>query len=369
MRRRDLLLMPSLPLKILVLDASPTHPLAGAEGVQDGSIEVVPAAGLQEALGLVREHAFALALLDLDLCSDTPLLRQLLGSPPLRDLPLILLGSSPAQADGLEAAGAVLPDFLLKPVPAQRLHARLRLWLELASRQLEFDERQQDLQRLARLQAGMVDALSHDIRTPLSALTLNAELITRGSEAQNVRQAALRMKSALAMLGLQIDHLARVAAGGDTGLRPMVGPLDARSLVQERMAALSARMPAVQAWQLSGEGDAQIQGDATLLADAVDGLLKLAAAHAAGGTVNVAVDGRSRRALRLGLQFEQTLPDAEQLRLFACAPATPGLAAPRADTAWGEAVSIVRAHGGSLIGRSRPREGTLFECLLPRGTD
>ena len=356
--------MPSLPLKILVLDASPTQLLASAEAVQDGSIEVVPAPGLQVALSLLQDQRFALALLDLDLCCDAELLRQVVGSTGLRGVPVILLGSSPAQADGLAADGAALHDFLLKPVPAQRLHGRLRLWLELAARQLEFDERQQELQRLARLQSVMVDALSHDIRTPLSALTLNAELIARGSEAPNVRQAALRIKSALSMLGLQIEHLARVAAGGDTGLRPMVGLLDARALVQERLTARAVRVPAVLAWELTGGGDAQIQGDATLIADAVDGLLKLAAAHAAEGQVHVAVDGRSRRSLRLSIQFDQTLPDAEQLRLFASTAA-----APRVDTAWEEAGSIVRAHGGSLIGRSRAREGTVFECLLPRGTD
>ena len=361
--------MPSLPLKILVLDTSPTQLLASAEGVQDGSIEVAPVSGLQAALDLVRDQDFALALLDLDLCNDGQLLRRLLASTGLRDVPVILLGSSPAQADGLEAAGAVLHDFLLKPVPAQRLHGRLRLWLELAARRLEFDERQQELQRLARLQSVMVDALSHDVRTPLSALTLNAELIARGSEAQNVRQAALRIKSALAMLGLQIDHLARVAAGGDTGLRPMLGPLDARALVQERVTALSTRVPAVLAWELTGEGDAQLQGDATLIADAVDGLLKLAAAHAAGGPVNVVVDGRSRRTLRLGIQFDQALPDAEQRRLFASPPAAQRQPPSSFDGAWDEAGSVVRAHGGSLIGRSRPREGTVFECLLPREAD
>lgn len=361
--------MTSLPLKILVLDASPQQLLATEAGLVDETAEVLCARDVPQAHELARQHAVALVLVDLDLCAADAGLQQLLGDERLRGVAVVMLGSSPAQAHALHDVASAALDFLLKPVPAQRLQRRLRIWLDLAAQRGERDERQQELQRLARLQAQMVGALSHDIRTPLSALMLNAELIARGSEAQNLRQAAQRIKSALAMLGLQIDHLVNVAGAGDAELRPMVRPLDVRALVRDRLLAFCDRSPGGPEWSPSGEGDATAWVDATLLGDAIDGLLKLAAVHAGDGPVSLAVDGRSLRSLTLRIQFAAVLPDAEQRQLFGGAPAQPGQRAAHVGPALAEAESIVRAHGGSLIGRSSPREGTLFEWMLPRAID
>ena len=361
--------MTSLPLKILVLDASPRQMLAAEGGLSDESVQVLGARDLAAAIELARQHEVALALLDLDLPGGDAGVRQLCNSERLRGVPIVVLGSTPAQASAWDSGDAGAVDFLLKPLPAQRLRRSLRRWLDLAVQKAELDEQQQELQRLARLQAAMIGALSHDIRTPLSALTLNAELVARGSEAHSLRQAAQRIRSALAMLGLQIDHLVNVAGPGNTGLRPIARPLDLCALVQDRLRAFSERSPTTPEWALSGEGDAEASVDATLIADALDALLKLAAAHAGAGAVTVVVDGQSRRSVTLRIQFAAALPDAGQRQLFAGAPPQPGAPAPRVGPALAEAESIVRAHGGSLIGRSRLREGTLFECLLPRGLD
>lgn len=366
-----------LPLKILVLDASPQQLLATAVGLVDETVEILHASEVVQAQALARQHVVALVLVDLDLdlqpdpdrrAADAGL-QQLLGGERLRGVPVVLLGSSAAQADALHEVASAALDFMLKPAPAHRLQRRLRFWLALAAQQVECEERQQELQRLARLQAQMVEALSHDIRTPLSALMLNAELIARGSEAQNLRQAAQRIKSALTMLGLQIDHLVNVAGSAEAELRPMMRPLDMRALVLDRLAAFRARSPGGPQWLPGGEGDATASVDATLFGDAIDGLLKLAAAHAGQGPVNVAVDGRSRRSITLRLQFDAVLPEAEQRQLFGGVPAHPGQDAPRVGPALAEPESIVRAHGGSLIGRSSAREGTLFEWMLPRAIE
>lgn len=358
-------------MKILVLDASPQQLLATAVVQVDETAEVLRASDVVQAQTLVHQHEVALVLLDLDQdpdrCDADAGLQQLLLSERLRGVPVMMLGASPAQADALHDIAHAAFDFLLKPVPAHRLQRKLRFWLGLAAQQAELCERQQELQRLARLQAQMVSALSHDIRTPLSALMLNAELILRGSEAQNLRQAAQRIKSALAMLGLQIDHLVNVGGSSEAELHPALRVLDVRALVQVRLVAFRARLPGGPQCLATGEGDATARVDATLFGDAVDSLLKLAAAHAGQGAVSVSVDGRSRRTITLRLQFDAVLPDAEQL--FGGAPAPAGQDAQPVGPALAEAVSIVRAHGGSLIGRSRPREGTLFEWMLPRAIE
>jgi signal transduction histidine kinase len=40
---------------------------------------------------------------------------------------------------------------------------------------------------------------------------------------------------------------------------------------------------------------------------------------------------------------------------------------PKVGTGLHRAEEVARAHGGSIVGYSREREGTLFEWMLPRG--
>ena len=361
--------MTSLPLKILVLDASPEQLLAAQAGLADDSAEVLPARDVNAARALAQHHTVAVLLVDLDPLSADDGLQQLLDGERLRGVPVVLLASSRAQAEPLHDLASAGFDFLLKPVPALRLRRRLGIWLAWAAHHLDNEERQQELQRLARLQAQLVGALSHDIRTPLSALMLSAELIARGSEAPGLRQAAQRMKSALSMLGLQIDHLVNAAGAADAELHPVVRALDVRALVQDRLLAFGVRSPGAPEWSPAGDGEATAQVDATLIGDAIDGLLKVAAAHAGAGPVSVTLDGRSRRSITLRIQFDAVLPDAQQQQLFGGALAQPGQRASRLGPALAEPESILRAHGGTLIARSKAREGTLFECMLPRGLD
>ncbi len=356
-------------MKILVFDAAPEQLLAAQARLAADSAEVLPARDVAAARSLAEQHDVALLLVDQDPLPADKGLQQLLGCDRLRGVPIVVLGSSAAQAAALHDVASAGFDFLLKPVPAPRLGRRLGIWLERAVQQIDDDEREHALQRLARLRAQMIDALSHDIRTPLSALLLNAELVARGSEAPGLRQAAQRMKSALSMLGLQIDHLVNAAGAAEAELHPVMRTLDLRALVQDRLLAFGARSPGTPEWSHAGEGDATAQVDATLIGDAIDGLLKVAAENAGAGPVNVAVDGRSRRSITLRIQFDAVLPDGRQQQFFGGAPVQAGPGAPRAAPALAEAESIVRAHGGTLIGRSKVREGTLFECMLPRGLD
>ncbi len=353
-------------LKILVLGAAPPELMASATALGHEGIDVVAAHDLSDAAEQARRQGFALVLLDLDLCGDASGLQPLLGSDGLRGVPVMLLSSSPEQAAALGLDGAAMVDWLHKPVPAAQLQRKLKLWLDLVARQREFEEQTQELHRLARVQKQTLDALSHDVRTPLSMLSLNAELVARAGESPALLQAAQRMKTALAMLDLQIDHLVHIAALGDTGLRPLVRPLDLRAMVQDRLRALCEPAPAMATWALSGAGDAQGHGDTTLIGDAIDGLFRLVAAHAGTGAVGVMVDGRSQHLLSLRIQFADVLPEPVKRQFFGTTPEASSSNLGPGVHAWAEAEAIVRAHGGSLIGRSRPRDGTLIECLLPR---
>ncbi len=358
-----------MSLKILVLGATLPEMISSATALGHERVEVVAAPDLACAADEVHRQHFAGVLLDLDRCGDGAGLQLLLGSERLRGMPVLMLASSPDQAAALAFDAGAAFDWVLKPVSPALLQRRLQPWLDLAARQCELEEQTQDAHRLARLQKQTLGALSHDVRTPLSTLSLNAELVARAAESPALAQAAQRIKTALAMLDLQIDHLVHIAAPGDTGLRPLVRPLDLRSMVQDRLRALSEAAPAIATWALSGEGDAQGRGDATLIEDAIDGLFKLVAAHAGAGAVSVLVDGRSQRLLSLRIQFADALPEPVKQPFFGTTSG-PSISNAGPDAhAWSEAEAIVRAHGGSLIGRSRPRDGTLIECLLPRDAD
>jgi signal transduction histidine kinase len=214
----------------------------------------------------------------------------------------------------------------------------------------------------------MLASLTHDIRTPLAVLTLNAELLLRRAEASGLRDAGARIKAATVMLGRQVDHLVNLAHLPNDELRPAFERLDFAELVRARKAEAEAQSLVTTPFECRFDGDARGDFDGALLAEAVDHLLLLAAINADGAPVSIEVDGSARRAVLLRISFASVLSDAAAMHLFGGGVAVDGVASPRVGIALQRPERIARAHGGSLIGRSKEREGTMFELLLPRTT-
>ncbi len=222
-----------------------------------------------------------------------------------------------------------------------------------------------------RLRSSILSALSHDLRTPLTALVGLAESLTLTKpplpepaleSAQAIHEQAARMAS---LVGNLLD-MARLNAG-DIRLRREWQPLE--EVIGASIKLLGnalARHPV----RVSLPPDLPLlEFDAVLLERVFCNLLENGAKYAAEGTP-LEVDAR-------------TWPDRVEVRVRDQGPGLPSLSqaelfnmfvqgesdAGKTGTGLGLAIcrAILEAHGGSIEASNRPEGGACFSFTLPRG--
>lgn len=361
--------MKSSPLKILVVDQHACDRMTLQALLAEPGTDVLCAASGPEALELLLQHDFAVALVDVQMPDmDGPQLVGLMHSSertPL--LPIIFvtaLEPDPQRTAEGYKAGAV--DFIYKPFEPLVLKSKVAVFLALHRQRHELEVRRRELERVVALNGLVIASLSHDIRTPLAALSLNAELMVRRAEGAPLQQAAQRVKTALTILSRQIDHLVNLAGLNEASMVPQPQPVDLPALLRQRLERANPGTEIGATNSLHVEGDAAISCDPRLITQAVDQLLLVLDGHRGQQPVSMHVDGHARRLLLLRLHTPAVLPEPVQEHLFSAVERGPGLAASRVGPGLQLVENIARSHGGSLIGRSSEREGTLFELMLPR---
>jgi two-component system, sensor histidine kinase and response regulator len=364
--------MTPAPMNILVVDDMAKNLLAMQALLEHDDVNVLTAADGTQALELLLSHDVGLALLDVQMPGmDGYALAELMrGSPRTRPVPIIFVTAfAPDEQRSFRGYESGAVDFLYKPVDSRVLRSKVRVFLELHRQRAQLAQRMAELERVTRLNALMIGALSHDIRTPLAALTLTAELVSRRHDLPAMQQAGARLKGATLMLSRQVDHLVNLASLPTLGETPQLERVDLGALVAARLKSLGP----LTGGQLSdGAVVPEVQGDCTAMCDpvmvsrAVDHLLLMAMTHGAGQRTQLEVDGNSRRAVTLRLKLPEALGETAQHYLFGAGMPEPGMPSSRVGPGLDAAERVARAHGGSLAGRSNAREGTLLEMMLPR---
>jgi CheY-like chemotaxis protein len=358
---------PNVP--ILVVDDVPQNLMAMRASLAEDGITVLTAESGPAALELLLEHEVAVALLDVQMAGmDGYALAELMrGTERTRHVPIVFLtAGSRDEARTFRGYEAGAVDFLYKPVDMRVLRAKVQVFIDLHRQRRQIAERMAEIERVSRVNALMLAALSHDIRTPLAAMSMNAELVIRKSDTPGLKQAGERIKAATAMLSKHVDHLVNLASlpGGD--LRPVPVAGDMAALTQARISAAQSLMLPGSPIVLSSEGDTSLNVDPLLMGEALDQLILIGAMHAGNQPVRIEVDGVSRRAVVVRMAFDAVLGETARQHLFGGGESLPGMPLPRVGPGLHAPEQVARAHGGSLVGRSREREGTLFEMILPR---
>jgi signal transduction histidine kinase len=282
------------------------------------------------------------------------------SAPPLPVLLVPKAGTSDETAARLASEG-------LDVVPAGTQALAPRLALHLHARRIARASHAHGLHAdaLLRVHESLVAGLVHDLRTPLMAINLSAEVAAARSPEEPVRQAVRRIRSSTARMARALDHLVNLARLD--AHRPALAGTDGNlgALVDAVVTEVRGTQPGV-AIDVATQGQLGARFDAAMLAPAIRHLVETTARYAGGASVGVRVDGSSRDRLWVEVSSAGLLPTEAQEALAALPRERAGREQPRLALGLHAIDDAVRAHGGSVVGRSKAPEGTLFELLLPR---
>lgn len=213
-----------------------------------------------------------------------------------------------------------------------------------------------------------VGILSHDLRSPLSAITAGAALLAASAndDHRQARVAARILNSAQRMermIGDLLD-LTRTRLGGAIPLKRV--PTDLQQVCDEVLLEVQAAHPgAIVRFRVSGSVSGEWDPDR--LAQVVSNLVGNAIQHGGGGPISVDTHGSDRSVTLSVHNGGNPIPLAAQGTLFE--PLARGVA----DDATQSiglglfiARAIVTAHGGEIGVRSVEGSGTTFDVLLPK---
>ncbi len=186
--------------KLLIVDDLPENLLALEALIKGDDRAVYQAGSADQALSLLLEHEFALAILDVQMpgMNGFELAELMRGTEKTKHIPIVFVSAAAREMNyafkGYES-GAV--DFLHKPLDTHAVKSKVTVFVELyrqrkaLDRQLQELERSQreqqqlleqlqvaraDLERAVRMRDDFMSIVSHEVRTPLNGLILETQL-------------------------------------------------------------------------------------------------------------------------------------------------------------------------------------------------
>lgn len=351
---------------ILIVDDVPQNLTALEALLADDGVSVLKAGSGAEALELLLRFDVALALLDVQMpeMDGFALAEFMRGSSRTRHVPIIFLTASPddpARSFKGYDSGAV--DFLHKPIEPRILLGKVNVFVELHRKGLELKERNERLERSLQLNETMVAVLTHDLRTPLSAITLCAERLRDEAEGTPLARTASHVGSSASRMARMIDQLLDFSR-----IRSSILTLDFRrgklaDVCEEVAAEMRRAHPGLEIG-LSTTGDLGGVFDMVRMEQVLANLLGNAAQYGAEGPITVHADGREPDWLILSVRNPGRIPDALLMRIFE--PFKGGFH-PSRGLGLGLYIvdQFVRAHGGTVRAENEA-DGVCFELRLPR---
>ncbi|WP_448110723.1 hybrid sensor histidine kinase/response regulator [Pseudomonas lini] len=392
-------MLSNIQAKLLVVDDLPENLLALEALIRREDRIVYKALSADEALSLLLQHEFAMAILDVQMpgMNGFELAELMRGTEKTKHIPIVFVSAAGRELDyafkGYES-GAV--DFLHKPLDVHAVKSKVNVFVDLyrqskaMQRQVEALEQsrreqgallqqlqntQNELEQAVRMRDDFMSVVAHEVRTPLNGLILETQLrkmhLARGDAAAftldkmhaMVDRDERQIKSLIRLIEDMLD-VSRIRTG-KLSIRPNRFDLVQlmNNLLQnfapqveaaESSVTLTANQPVVGNW------------DEFRIEQVMSNLLTNALRYGAKSPIDVRVynqDGQARVEVQdrgIGISEENQQRIFQQFERVSANAVVAGLGL-------GLFISeqIVAAHGGSITVESRIGEGALFRVCLP----
>jgi signal transduction histidine kinase len=358
-------------VKCLLVDDLAENLLALRSLLRAEDVELLEARSGAEALELLLAHDVALVLLDVQMpeMDGFEVAELMRGSERTRNVPIIFITAGAHDQwrvfKGYES-GAV--DYLHKPIDARVLRNKVSVFFELHRRRQQLALQLREREQALRINEMFMAVLGHDLRSPLGAVRMGAELLTRHPDPAAIGEVAARIVSSVDRMEHLIEDLldvVRTRIGG--GLPVRADQVDLRELVQRAVDEQRLQFPGCEI-AFASTGAVTGEWDGGRLAQLVNNLLGNALKHgSAGCPVRVQLDGTLPDSVRLTIGNAGVIPDAVRASLFdpfhgdRIAGRSEGLG-----LGLYIAQQIAQAHGGQVQVASTAADGTTASVVLPR---
>ena len=182
--------------KIILVDDLKDNLIALEALVKRDDVEIIKAESGEDALRLMMTQDFALALIDVQMpnMNGFELAELMRGSNKTKNIPLIFVTATARAQNFLfkgYESGAV--DFLLKPLDAHAVNCKINIFIELERSKreqkdllLKLTQTQKNLEQVALVRDEFMAIASHELKTPLTSLKLQAQLRKRNLQKKGV---------------------------------------------------------------------------------------------------------------------------------------------------------------------------------------
>lgn len=301
------------------------------------------------------------------------LLAALDAQEPWSDVPILLLTfaltkRAPHAHVAIALLGRANVVLLQRPLRVRLFVSAVRSAVRARLRQYQMRDLHRELARAVQLEDMFVGILGHDLRTPLGAIRISAELIARSSYDARASKPAGRILSSANRMTRMIEQLldfARVRQG--RGGRLQVSSANLGDVARQVLQELGGANPQTRL-EVSFSGDLAGRWDPDRLGQIVSNLVGNAIQHGtAGHPITVELDGSQATIVRLCVSNLGSIPTEAMPTLFEPfkRPAPSRAAGRGLGLGLFIAREMVRAHGGDLAARVAD-ETTTLEVTLPR---
>ncbi|CAI8986708.1 ATP-binding protein [Pseudomonas sp. IT-P4] len=392
-------MLSNIQAKLLIVDDLPENLLALEALIKREDRIVYKALSADEALSLLLEHEFALAILDVQMpgMNGFELAELMRGTEKTRNIPIVFVSAAGRELNyafkGYES-GAV--DFLHKPLDIQAVKSKVNVFVDLYRQSkamkeqvlaLEQSRREQEalleqlqntqleLEQAVRMRDDFMSIVAHEVRTPLNGLILETQLRKMHLARDNAAAFTLdkmhamvdrderQIKSLIRLIEDMLD-VSRIRTG-KLSIRPK--RVDLSTLVRDVLHNFSQQIDAAEA-SVSLDAAQPVIGnwDEFRIEQVISNLLTNALRYGAKSPIAVKVYSEGGQALvdvqdqGIGISEENQKRIFQQFERVSARHAVAGLGL-------GLFISeqIVAAHGGTITVQSRIGEGALFRVCLP----